>query len=608
MKGIGMAADGVDSLVGGAFDHSGELYWLNDQERENTHDFGIRLRAYAEQLETFWNKHGKEVKGGVLERGIDAEGLKELYGIIQNSNLGPVAPYSKIEHGLANRSSAEALSAEELWRWGADVNRFSPRVAGTQGMDDASDYILEKLQSFGVQAWEEPLNFRGVFFHEWSFAIKLPNGKSESFAAFPGNNVGFGDVTAPLVYVGRGESAADYEGLDVNGKIVLVDWGTIDDEMFSDVVQERNRMLHLYDLAYIHGAAAMVGFYSDTPGNVLKIIEPGIKPIGGSNVWGQGETGPDAQQRLPALNIGRDDGHALIRLLQDRQRQNDSTQRDAPVLGHVVVNGVRKVSTTKIVAGVLPGLSDEIVGVGCHSDTAFAGGVCDTCGIVGTLALAKHFASQPLSKRRKSIFFFFDSFHVWGNCCQVANQLLARHTTVAGQTTSFLWLDHFSDGKADTEGVAVVQNNPEYWPLLALALARRGIKPTAIPAAHHYSMCATGAYQRRGVPTMTIQKFNGDLLSTEDTWAKFDPDVLYRDVLLHVDFLEAIQRTVITQDAHEEPVTGCGVLFHELDTPEYPAGERYAPEPTYPLYVGGSDGAVSIYTDSRDKDAYQGHA
>lgn len=580
----------VDGVVEAIKSKSDALTWISDEKRNEVRATAAKLPAFAEGIDRWWDAHRDDGDG------LSDESLRGLYDVLAGSGISPLESFDQLRAGLASPAAAPELTPELLYRWGADVNRYSPRVAGTQGMDDASDYILRQLRSFGIRAWSEPLNFKGVFFHSWSFDIL--GAHPEAITSFPQNNVGFGDVTAELVSVGRGTGEEDYEGKDVHGKIVFVDWGSLDEEMSSDFVKERNRLLQLFDRAHAHGAAAMVGFYDDTVGNSLRVIEPGIKPVGGSNVWGPDEAGPDNQFVLPVLNIGRNDGRRIQKRLESGER----------ITARVAIDGVRKTSTTQIVAGVIPGQTNEVISVACHSDTAFAGGVCDTCGIVGTLALAKHFASLPLSERRKSILFFFDSYHVWGNCCQVANQFLARHSSLANEITSFIWLDHFSDGRADTDGVAVVDANPVYWPLLALALARRGIKPVAVPIAGLYSMCALAAHQRRGVPSFTIQKTNAEMLGTEDTWSKFDPDVLHRDVLLHVDFLEALQRLEVPPIAKEEPVTGCGVLFDELELPEYGPAETYEPEPTYPLYVGGADGEVAIYRDYFDKDAYKGQA
>jgi len=518
--------------------------------------------------------------------------LESIYEALRASGAGKIAPFTDLISALNLPIAQEILSPGELYQWGTELDRMSPRVPGTTSMDDTARYLLEALRSFGIEAWMEPLNFNGVFFHEWSFDIVSP--EKMNIACFPENNVGFGDVTADLVDVGRGK-AADYEDKDVKGKIVLVDWGGLWDHEGPCALRERYGLLHLYDLAFANGAAGMVGYFADTPGNTLKLVEPGIKPTGGSNVWGQDEIGLNHQFKLPVLNIGREDGLTLKNML-----------RDKAVKARLVVNGVRKVSTTQIVAGLLPGRTSTTIACGAHSCTAFEGAICDTVGVVGTLALAKYFASRPIGEREKTMLFFFDSFHVWGNCCQAAVTVLERHKTLAAQIDAFLWLDHIGDGMADSPRMTMTSDNPVLWPLVALCMAKRGIKPVAMPIARIWSLCATGPFERQGIPTMTMQALGDLVLTPEDTWDKFDPDALYRDVMMHIELAQALQKITVPRNEPGEPVGGCGALFTDAEMPDYPMGGQYVPEPCYPLYVGGEHTPVTILKTETEKKAFVG--
>lgn len=563
----------------GLFPQVAELPGLTDGQRAKTLQKAQTIPLLTEALDAYWHDQSTQPD------------LQTLYQVLADSQAGDLLDYEQLAALLPDINRSTSVTPEETWRWGADVNRFSPRVPGTKGMDSASEYIRSVLSSFGINNWSEPLNFRGTFFRDWRLEI---DGKE--YIAFPENQSGFADVETRIVYVGRGEDG-NYNGKDIEGTIVLIDWGEVSERNIPVALKQRDRLLSTIDTAYAHGAAAVVGFFPDIAGNSLKITEPGIKPVGGSNAWGQAEVGVDHHIEIPVLTIGRDDGLQLV----ERLGYGYTT-------AHLRVTGERRVSTTQIVAGILPGLTNEVISVGCHSDTAFAGGVCDTCGIAGTLAVAKHFASLPIRQRPKSILFFFDSFHVWGNCCQVAQELLCRHTALAGRITSFVWLDHFSDGQADTPNVTLVSDNPLYWPLAAFSLARRGIAPFALPFLDIWSVCATGAHEALGVPSISVQKANLETLTTEDTWAKFDPAVLHRDVLAHIDFIEALQHALVPQDEQLPPVTGCGSLFDETNEPQYSAGSSYEPWPTYPLYVGGANAPMRIFRDTRDKDASAGNA
>lgn len=110
----------------------------------------------------------------------------------------------------------------------------------------------------------------------------------------PQNIVGFGDVTAEIVDIGRG-SEREYILKDVEGKNVLINWGTLADYEIPCGTKNRYPLLASYDRVYLNGAVGMIGYFMDTPGNALKILEPGIKPMGGSNITGPAEMGDNRQ-------------------------------------------------------------------------------------------------------------------------------------------------------------------------------------------------------------------------------------------------------------------------------------------------------------------------
>jgi hypothetical protein len=520
-------------------------------------------------------------------------GAEPAVGAATRGGTGALIPFEQLAQALRAPVDEDLVQRAELDAWGRGLDSLSPRVPGTEAMDRTAAYLVDALESMGVQAWTEPLDFRGVFFHSWSFELTSPTGRS--YVCFPENNVAFGDVRAELVDIGSGREA-DYAERDVRGKIVLINWGRLWDHEGPCASRQRYGLLHLYDLAYAHGAAGMVGYFEDTPGNSLKLLEPGIRPIGGSNTFGAVEAGPEHQFRLPALNIGRQDALEIKALLADGE-----------VGAHLVIEGTRKTSTTQSVLGFLPGTSNATIAVGAHSCTAFEGAICDTVGVVGALALARYFSALPLSRRKKSLLVFFDSFHVWGNCCQTANMVLKEHTTLANEIEAFLWLDHISDGQANTNRLLISSDNPVLWPLSALALAGRGVAPLALPLGRIWSLCATGAFERRGIPTLTMQALGDYVLTTEDTWDKFDLDVVRRDVLVNVGIASALQELELPADTPGEPVGGCGSLFTSTELATYPPGESYVAEASYPLYVGGEHGEVRILRTDAEKERFIAH-
>ena len=508
--------------------------------------------------------------------------LKAVYDVMRTNSPRPIAAFSDLIKGLSGGVDLSGVSAGKLYEWGNELSRLSPRAPGTQAMDSASDYITDKLRSFGVQTYVEPLNFKGVFFHEWLFETESPFKKA--FTAFPQNNAAFGDVRAELVYVGSG-NPEDYGGKNVKGKLLLINLNGIMRHEGPCILRKRYGLLAIYDTAYLNGAAGIIGFFTDTPGNTLRLLEPGIKPMGGSNVSGPSEIGSDHEFALPVLNIGAQDAQILINTLENEKKQ---------IFARLKIKGTRKVSTTPINIGFLPGKSEKIIAVASHSCTAFEGALCDTAGVVGTLAIAEYFGALPAEKREKSMLFFFDSFHVWGNCCQAALTVLDRYPEYAANTEAFLWLDHLTDGQPLTPRVINASDNPVLWPLTAMAAAASGVSPIALPIARIWSVCATGAFERSGVATMTVQAINDYVLTPEDTWDKFREDVVRRDICFHIRLASALHRIYVAPDPASEPIGGCGSLFTETEEPEYPKGQSYVPEKSYPLYKGGADSPIRV--------------
>ena len=546
---------------------------LDDEQTRVLNQYDKYYESLNRELQTFSAAIGEK-------EAPEKADYRALYDILQRNTDRELKDFDELFAAFEENPTQTNLTKEELYDWGLKLSGFSPRVPGTYSMDRTNAWLKEKLESFGLDVWTEPINFHGVFFHEWSFAVTSP--VSKRYAVFPQNNVGFGDISAELVDIGKGFEE-DYIGKDVEGKILLMNWGLFYSHEGPCAARERYTLLRLYDIAYAHHAGGIIGYFEDTPGNTFRLLEPGIKPIGGSNVWGPAEVGSDRQYKVPVLSIGRSDAAELRLLLAGGYTE-----------AHMVIRGVRKVSTTNILIGLLPGTGEKAIAAGAHTCTAFEGAGCDTNGVVCALAMAKHFSAVPVEKRKKSLLFFFDSFHVWGNCCQSAITILNRYRTLSENIEAMIWLDHIGNGQADTIHTTTVSDNPVLWPEAAFSQFKYNIAPYVLPTAGIWSICATGAFQRTGIPTVTVQDMDDNLLTPEDTWDKYDPEIVYRDIMAHVDLTDALLKLDVPADVPAEPFGGCGSLFTDVSQPAYPAGESYAPEPDYPLYVGGCDTPVRI--------------
>lgn len=491
---------------------------------------------------------------------------------------------------------------DELYSWGIELTKFSPRIPGTRNMDRARDFVVDQLHSFGVETWLEPINFRGVFHQDWEFRLLSP--EEWTMTSYPENNVGFGTVEAELVDVGRG-TESDYEGKDVAGKIVLINWGSLARHEVACGLKRRYPLLASYDVAWSKGAGGMAGYFSDTPGNTLKVLEPGIRATGGSNIPGPAEVGEERQFMLPVLNIGRHDAQRLQALLAQGE-----------VRAHLHVGGKRKVSTVWTVVGKLAGQSEDTIIVGAHYCTAFAGAICDTVGVVGALELARRFSQLPSRDRPKTMLFLFSGSHVWLNCNASSLRFIEQHGEVMPRIVAMLWLDHISSpvyvaGKRRARRnfptrFAITSGNPALWLLTFLAMLRNRRLPVALPISRLWTMCEMGPFDNLAVPSMTMQAMSELMLTSEDTWDKIDPWQLAKNVAVYVDLARRIQqvpgRLLRRLEIPGRSLFGCGVLFWDPSVPEYAGGEDYQAEEAPPLYWGGYHRPVILLSTEREKE------
>ncbi|MBD3341699.1 MAG: hypothetical protein GF353_21520 [Candidatus Lokiarchaeota archaeon] len=476
---------------------------------------------------------------------------------------------------------------EEVYKWGLELSEFSPRIPGTKNIEKTKDYIVDKLRNFGLKVWLEPINFRGVFFHDWEFSMIEPEYKT--ITSCPQNNVGFGDVKAEIIDIGKGTDK-DYTRNDVKGKLVLINWGTLADHEAACGFKKRYPLLASYDKAWINDVAGMVGYFEDTPGNSLKILEPGIKPMGGSNVPGPAEFGEKKQFKLPVLHIGKEDAEKLKKLIKNKK-----------VKAELKIKGKRKISTVSNIIGLLPGLKKGTILIGAHYCTTFSGAICDTTGVVGALELARVFSELPLKKRRKSMIFIFSGSHVWLNCNISSLWFIEKHKKFMPNITAMLWMDHISDAvvikgqKIKREKfparLGLTTDNFVVFLLTYAAMFKNKRFPLVLPLSRIWTLCEMGPFDNIGIPCMCMQVMNHVMLTTEDTWDKIDPLQLYRDISVYIDMARAIHtipgKIMKAFEFRGRSFFGCGALFKTIKQPKYNKGEHFIPEEAPNLLIGG---------------------
>jgi len=130
----------------------------------------------------------------------------------------------------------EAVSAH--MRFLAD-DLLEGRAPGERGFELAAAYVASQLQGMGLEpagtngSWFQPVTFRGARVREARLEVGTPGGEAKAlvrerdYVARAQMGTGTSDVTAPVVYVGHGIVAPEYQwddlsGVDLKGKWALV--------------------------------------------------------------------------------------------------------------------------------------------------------------------------------------------------------------------------------------------------------------------------------------------------------------------------------------------------------------------------------------------------
>ena len=227
------------------------------------------------------------------------------------------------------------------------------RNAGSDAEHATADYLAGLMEEIGLSDVEKA----AADCDRWQFnGASLTIGEKEypvySYATASTPPEG---ITAEMVYVGDG-TMWDYEGVDVTGKIVLID------------IDQRSNWWITYPMleAQYQGAAA-----------ILAANVGGFAQIDGDALNCQDICGPAA---IPTLSIGLNDSQLI-----------QASMANGPVTATLVVdNEVSEDGTTYNIMGRIPGRSSDYqIIVGGHYDVHFTGFQDDNCAVGLVLAMAK---------------------------------------------------------------------------------------------------------------------------------------------------------------------------------------------------------------------------
>lgn len=255
-------------------------------------------------------------------------------------------------------------------------HQFWGRIMGTSGDVANENWLMEQFKRIGLSDIHEvPVNLPPQWMPQsWSVAT-TDGAKTLSLeTAWPAQGAPGTPpegVDLQIVYVGLG-SEADYHGVDVKGKAVLLFAIPLPAS-----IQNTAGLEGAVRRAQEKGAAAVI-LSVLLPGNVRTLV-------GGA--------------RVPAFSIGMKDGYALRDMI-------GLAAPNQPV--HVQMKLTVQTESnlkTAIAIGSLPGSTDETIYILAHRDSWFEGASDNASGVATMLGLAEYFAKVPKAKRRRTIVF-----------------------------------------------------------------------------------------------------------------------------------------------------------------------------------------------------------
>jgi Zn-dependent M28 family amino/carboxypeptidase len=278
----------------------------------------------------------------------------------------------------------------------ADANIFEgvpTRATGTAGHEASVDYVVEKMEAAGFNVSLQQFE-ADIFFEQSEAAFERISPNPMTYPRYDGQNgvwytadfSGDGDVTAAAVVVdftepttqpsasSSGCEESDYTGLDVTGKVVLLQRGTCDFGLKAEIAGEA-------------GAAAAVIFNEGTIGAADR-NDVLIPTLAGYDVT------------IPVIGTNYATGRALVDLANG-----------SGVTLRVKVDGFinEDVQTNNVIAETQGGRADRTVVVGGHLDSVYEGpGINDDgSGVSTMLETAEEMHELGITPENKVRFIFF---------------------------------------------------------------------------------------------------------------------------------------------------------------------------------------------------------
>jgi Zn-dependent M28 family amino/carboxypeptidase len=417
------------------------------------------------------------------------------------------------------------------------------RGTGQRGGDIAASYIATQFALYGLKPAGDNGSFLqrvpmvGVTTDPASTVTLTMNGKpmplrlNDDIVPMDESQSATSDLDAPLVYVGYGIVAPeynwnDYKGLDVKGKVLLM---LVNEPPSDDPNFFKGRALTYYGRwTYKYEEAARMG-----AAGVILIHQPEMASYGWEvvrNSWG-GERAYIRNDNAPKLKlaswaqygianqiaatIGKS-ADDLIRMANSRDFKPATLPVE--VKAHMI-SKIRPFDSSNVLAE-LPGSDDKLktegllysahydhLGIhpGAPGDNIYNGAVDNATGCGILLEIARAFASVPEAPNRSVIFAALTGEEQG----LLGSDYLSRHLPIpAGKITLAINYDGIRpDGIPETIVLSGIERTNFY--LTTYATAKEfgfEIKPDSNPAAGHYYRSDHFSFAHVGIPAFSVQE------------------------------------------------------------------------------------------------------
>lgn len=324
------------------------------------------------------------------------------------------------------------IQSQPLYEYVAELvsEKYGGRLTGTAEYEACVAWVESLLKGWGVEPGGENGTYRQLFPNPYTIVHKggvcellIPAGRGgvvrkaykyeDEF--MPGGTTGTGDVTAEVVYAGYGITAPelgydDYKGVDVKGKIVLLEPEVPvgpGEKTLEQFKKWRPYSFHQYKLktAAAHGAAGMIYNYGPIGNPNNAYVEGFVYHHVGAAVTEDVFAGTG--------KVHKDVVAAIRKELKPRSFATGKTMRISNRSEHhpdgVGINLLGKIT------GSDPQLKDEVIVIGGHLDhlgrlwELLPGANDNATAVAVTLGVAEAMAKCAVKPKRTVVFFFFGS-------------------------------------------------------------------------------------------------------------------------------------------------------------------------------------------------------